>query len=154
MREIHILTVDQMRLAEQSSIRAGMSDFTLMERAGLAVAAAVLERMPDYGRLVIVAGPGNNGGDGFAAAYFLRQRRIPVTVVTLVPVDALTGHTKSHADKARDAGVKIREACSEHCLAELGRWLLRAVMVVDAVFGTGLNRPLQGKMREVVERIN
>jgi len=154
MSEIHILTADQMRLAEQSSISADTSAFTLMERAGHAAAIAVLNHMPDYGRVVIVAGPGNNGGDGFATAYFLRQRRIPVTVVTLVPVDALAGHSKAHADKARDAGAKIREASSEHCLLELGRWLLRAVMVVDAVFGTGLNRPLQGKMREVVERIN
>ncbi len=154
MNEIHILTADQMRLAEQSSISAGTSAFTLMERAGHAVAIAVLSHMPDYGRVVIVAGPGNNGGDGFAAAYFLRQRRIPVTVVTLVPVDALTAHTKAHADKARDAGTKIREACSEHCLIELDRWLLRAVVVVDAVFGTGLSRPIQGQMREVVERIN
>jgi len=154
MSEIHILTANQMRLAEQSSISAGISAFTLMERAGHAAAIAVLNHMPDYGRVVIVAGPGNNGGDGFAAAYFLRQRRIPVTVVTLVPVDTLTGHSKAHADKAHDAGAKIREACSEHCLMELGRWLLRAVMVVDAVFGTGLSRPLQGRMREVVERIN
>jgi len=149
------MTADQMRLAEQSTINAGLSDdFTLMERAGHAVAVSVLEKMPDYGRVVIVAGPGNNGGDGFAAAYFLRQRRIPVTVVTLIPVDTLTDHTKAHADKASSAGAKIREACSEHCLAELGRWLLRAVMVVDAIFGTGLSRPIHGQMREVVERIN
>ncbi|MFQ5344775.1 MAG: NAD(P)H-hydrate epimerase, partial [Mariprofundus sp.] len=154
MRETHILTADQMRLAEQTTIDAGVSEFTLMERAGHAVAVAVLEHMPDYGRVVIVAGPGNNGGDGFAAAYFLRQRRVPVTVVTLVSVEALTGHAKAYADKARDAGVKIRESCSEHCFAELGRWLLRAVMVVDAVLGTGLNRALEGRMREVVERIN
>ncbi len=154
MDKMRIVTAAQMRVADQLAITSGMSGFTLMDRAGLAVANAVLECMPDYGRVVIIAGGGNNGGDGFAAAYYLRQHRIPVTIVTLTPVDELTGETKAHADKARTAGTKIREACSEHCLAELWRWLTRAVIVVDAIFGTGLSRPLQGRMREVVDRLN
>ena len=154
MDKTRIVTAAQMRVVDQFAISSGMSGFVLMDRAGLAVANAVLECMPDYGRVVIIAGGGNNGGDGFAAAYYLRQHRIPVTIVTLTPVDELTGETKAHADKASTAGTKIREACSERCLVELGRWLTRAVIVVDAVFGTGLSRPLQGRMREVVERLN
>jgi NAD(P)H-hydrate epimerase len=148
------MTAAQMQWADQATIHAGTSAFELMDRAGAAVAAAVIMSMPDYGRVVIIAGAGNNGGDGFAAAHYLRKRRLPVTVVSLVPLADLSGDIKIHADKANDAGAKIREACSEQCLTELGRWLLRAVMVVDAVFGTGLNRPLEGQVCEVVERIN
>ncbi|MDQ6996119.1 MAG: NAD(P)H-hydrate epimerase, partial [Mariprofundus sp.] len=154
MGEIRILTADQMRWADQATTRAGVSTSALMDRAGAAVAAAVIECMPDYGRIVIIAGSGNNGGDGFAAAYYLKERRLPVTVVSLVPLADLSDDIKIYADRARAAGTKIREACEDNCLAELGRWLVRATMIVDCVFGTGVSRPLQGQVRDVVERIN
>jgi len=154
MDKLHIVTTAQMRWADQLTINSGTSGFMLMDRAGLAVANAVLECMPDYGRVVIIAGGGNNGGDGFAAAYYLKQQRIPVTVVTLIPVAEINGDSRLHADRARTAGVKIREACSEQCLDELGRWLIRAVLVVDGVFGTGLSRSVDGRMRDIIERIN
>jgi NAD(P)H-hydrate epimerase len=154
MEQTRIVTAAQMRRADQLTIEAGTSGFTLMQRAGQAVTAAVVECMPDYGRIVIVAGPGNNGGDGFAAATVLRQRRIPVTVVTLTACDDLSGDVLAHAEQARAAGVKIREALSGRKPCELGRWLLRAVMIVDAIFGTGLNRPLNERMQGVVAQIN
>jgi len=154
MEKLHIVTTAQMRWADQFTIDSGTSGFTLMDRAGLAVANAVLECMPDYGRVVIVAGGGNNGGDGFAAAYYLKQHRLPVTVVSLIPMSEISGESKLHADRARSAGAKIREACSEECLNELGRWLTRAVLVVDAIFGTGLSRSVDGRMRDIIERIN
>jgi len=154
MSETRILTAAQMRWADQATTHAGVSTSTLMDRAGAAVAAAVIECMPDYGRIVIIAGPGNNGGDGFAAAYYLRERRLPVTVVSLLPLDDLSDDIKIYADRAREAGAKTREACSDNCLAELGRWLVRATMVVDCLFGTGVSRPLQGRMFDVVQRIN
>ncbi len=154
MSETRILTAAQMRWADQATTRAGTSTSILMDRAGAAVAAAVIESMPDYGRVVIVAGPGNNGGDGFAAAYYLRNRRLPVTVVSLIPLAELSDDIKDYADRASQAGAKIREACADNCIAELGRWLLRAAMVVDCLFGTGVSRPLQGQMSEVVQRIN
>jgi len=154
MSETRILTAAQMRWADQATAQAGVSTSTLMDRAGAAVAAAVIECMPDYGRIIIIAGPGNNGGDGFAAAYYLRARRLPVTVVSLIPLADLSDDIKTYADRASEAGAKIREACGDNCLAELGRWLVRATMVVDSVFGTGVSRPLQGRMRDVVERMN
>jgi len=154
MGETRILTASQMRWVDQATTRAGTSTFDLMDRAGAAIAAAVLECMPDYGRIVIIAGPGNNGGDGFSAAYYLRDRRLPVTVVSLIPLADLSDDIKIYADRASEAGAKIRAACGDDCLAELGRWLLRAGMVIDCMFGTGTSRPLKGQMREVVERIN
>ncbi|MBL4776069.1 MAG: NAD(P)H-hydrate dehydratase [Mariprofundus sp.] len=154
MSDIRILTAAQMRWADEQTISSGTSSFKLMDRAGRALAASILECMPDYGRVVIITGAGNNGGDGFAAGQYLRTRRLPVTIVSLVPLNTLTEPSKEHAEIARAAGVKIREACADHCLDELGRWLLRAVIVVDAMFGIGLNRPLDALMVEVVERIN
>ncbi|MDQ6992295.1 MAG: NAD(P)H-hydrate dehydratase [Mariprofundus sp.] len=148
----HILSVAQMSWADMQTIQSGTSGFDLMDRAGFAVAAAVLEHMPDFGRVVIVVGSGNNGGDGFAAAYYLRRRRLPVTVVLLSPLTQLSGDLLIHAERAIEAGAKLRE--TDEDMLELKRWLLRSVMVVDALFGTGLCRPLHGKMAEAVKLIN
>jgi len=154
MSETRILTAAQMCWVDKQTIKSGTSCFVLMDRAGRRLSAAILELMPDYGRVVIVTGSGHNGGDGFAAAHYLRERRIPVTVVSLVSLSALTDESKKHAEIACNAGVKIREACSDDGVDELGRWLLRAVLVVDAIFGIGLNRELDASMLRVVERIN
>lgn len=154
MGEQAIVTAAQMRWADQQTIAAGSSADMLMDRAGRAVATAALDVMADYGRVVIVAGFGNNGGDGFAAAHYLRRRRLPVTVVTLQPVAKLSDVCRRHAERAREAGAKIREANGADGLCELDRWLLRAVLVVDAIFGTGLHRPIEGWLAEAVARIN
>ncbi len=154
MSETRILTAAQMRWADEQTVTSGTSAFTLMDRAGRILSSTILELMPDYGRVVIVTGCGNNGGDGFAAAHYLRERRVPVTIVTLVPLAELSGDSKTHADLARAAGVKVREACSDHCIEELTRWLLRAVLVVDAMFGIGLNRQLNASMVDVIHCIN
>jgi len=154
MSVTRILTAEQMRRADQVAISEGTDGFTLMQRAGRAIASVVLERIPDYGRVVIVTGPGNNGGDGFAAAHHLRNRRIPVTIITLIPFDSILGDSRVHADLAVQAGVKVREACSLDDISVLDRWLNRSVMVVDALFGTGLSRNLDGLMGQVAGRIN
>lgn len=154
MVQTRILTAAQMRWADQETIQAGISAFDLMDRAGKVVASRVLDCMPDHGRVLIVVGPGNNGGDGFATANYLRARRIPVTVLCLFPADQLKGENLLHADRAREAGAKFREASGDDALAELERWLVRSLMVVDAIFGTGLGRPLEGYVSDVVERIN
>ncbi|GAV20579.1 ADP-dependent NAD(P)H-hydrate dehydratase / NAD(P)H-hydrate epimerase [Mariprofundus micogutta] len=149
-----ILTAAQMRRADEITIESGVSGFDLMDRAGRAVAGIVLEKIPDYGRVVVIAGPGNNGGDGIAAAHHLRKYRIPVTVVSLAPVDSITGDCKAHVELARKSSVKIREATTLEGLCEVERWLSRSVIVVDAIFGTGLCRPLDGLMAETVAKIN
>jgi len=149
-----ILTAEQMRWADEATISEGIDAFNLMDRAGFAVACSVLEQMPDFGRVVIVVGGGNNGGDGFAAAHHLRNQRIPVTVVSLVPLDSLNTVASEHALKARECGTKIREACEGDVVNELDRWLARAAVVVDAIFGIGLTRPLTSAVVEVVEHIN
>lgn len=149
-----ILTAAQMRHADEITITSGLSAYTLMDRAGRAVAGVVLEQVSDLGRVVIIAGPGNNGGDGFATAHYLRKFRIPVTVVSLIPLDVIGGASKEHVNAAFKAGVKIREAITVEDIFEIERWLNRSVFVVDAIFGTGLARPLEGLMAEAVARIN
>jgi len=147
-----IMTVEQMRRADQQTIAEGTPGSVLMERVGRAVGNAILQYRPDSGRIVIVTGSGNNGGDGYVAARVLVEQNMKVTVVALSDPDSLQGDAAEQAGLARQAGVKIRCCAGDGEL--LGCWLARAVMVVDAIFGTGLARPLTGHMREAVERIN
>jgi len=147
-----ILTAEQIRWADQQTIAQGTSGSILMERAGNAVANAVSQCRPDSGRIVIVAGAGNNGGDGYAAARVLAGKNMRVTVVALSDPDGLQGDAAEHAGLAQQDGVKIRFCEDDGEL--LSRWLARAVVIVDAIFGTGLARPLKGMMLDAVERIN
>lgn len=149
-----ILTAAQMRQADQVSIDSGLSAFDLMLRAGRAVADAAHRVAPDTGRMVIVTGGGNNGGDGYAAATILSGMRVRVTVVALSDPEKLTGAAAEHARLAAGSGAKIRLACGAADRDVLSFWLTRAVLVLDAVFGTGLDRELKGWMREAIEIIN
>ncbi len=150
-----ILTAEQMRMAEQKTMQdTGVTSLELMERAGQAIAREVHKHKLDSGRIVIVVGTGNNGGDGFVAARLLRQDQIPVTVIPLAPVDNLQGDVKHQADLANKAGVKIRPMTSNADAQKLNDWMKRAVLVVDAVFGTGLNKPITGWFAEAIACIN
>ncbi|MES0370885.1 MAG: NAD(P)H-hydrate dehydratase [Mariprofundaceae bacterium] len=144
-----------MRMADQHTIEVDHATaFELMERAGHAVADAVIRYAQDGGRVVVLIGSGNNGGDGFVAARLLRLKRIPVTAIPLVPIEDLKGDTAKQLKLAQQAGVKIRPAVNSDDLGHLEDWLKRAVIVVDAIFGTGLDRPLTGWIAEAVECIN
>ena len=118
-----------MRMADQHTIESDhLSAFELMERAGQSVAKAVIRYARDGGRVVVVIGSGNNGGDGFVAARLLRNKRIPVTAIPLVPVENLKGDMAKQLKLAQQAGVKIRPATSSDDMVHLENWLRRAVI--------------------------
>ncbi len=147
-----ILNAEQMRWADARAMAAGQSGLELMRRAGEAVTQAALARMPDGGRVVVVAGGGNNGGDGYVAARMLAAHGAPVTVAALRDPDALQGDAAAHARAAREAGVKVRDCADD--IGRLEHWLARAVLVVDAMFGVGVARPLEGFWRAAAEAVN
>jgi hydroxyethylthiazole kinase-like uncharacterized protein yjeF len=150
-----ILTNAQMRMADRMTIEKGdLSGGELMQRAGAAIAQSVVHCSRDGGRIVVVVGPGNNGGDGFVAASLLRRKNIPVTVIPLVQLDEIKGDAAAMVELCRRAGVKIRPATASDDLAKLKVWLSRSAIIVDAIFGTGLTRPLDGWFAEAVAAIN
>lgn len=121
-----------MRAIDEASAVAGMATRTLMENAGRAVAEAIVKRFPQRPTAVL-CGPGNNGGDGWVAARVLADMGWPVWVETLVPRDALKG----------DAADAAAAWCGEIC--DLGQSGRKADLFVDALFGAGLSRPLEGE---------
>lgn len=124
-----IITVEEMRRIDEASAHAGVPTRTLMENAGGAVAQAVMARF-ESGPTAVLCGPGNNGGDGWVAARILRDHGWPVWVETLAPRNALQGDA---ADAAASWNGEVR------ALAGAG-----ADFYVDALFGAGLSRPLEG----------
>ena len=89
MTKLELLTTSEMAEADRLSIAAGVSGIVLMERAGSAVADCALQLAPRGRRVVVLCGPGNNGGVGFIAARFLRERGLDVEVHLLGDVGRL-----------------------------------------------------------------
>lgn len=129
-----LLTVAQMYEADRAAMAAGISGPTLMEAAGLAVARAVMELSPGTPvPVAVLCGPGNNGGDGFVAARHLEQAGWPVRVGLLGPGGGLKG------DAAWAAGTWDGPVLPAEPALFQG-----AAIIVDALFGAGLCRPLEG----------
>src|SRR5205814_1982279 len=111
---------------------------TLMENAGRAVADAVSRRWPRQ-PLVVLCGPGNNGGDGFVAARLLAEHGWPVRLALLGPREALKGD----AAIAASGWAGPIEALAPAVLDNTG-------LVIDAIFGAGLARPIEGVASQVI----
>lgn len=138
-----LLTTAEMASADRLTIAAGTPGIELMDRAGLAVADAVAARQRLGGRVLVVAGPGNNGGDGFIAAQVLRERGYPVRLMLLGDRERLSGD-------AAEAARRFRGAVEPADPSRVGA----CEVIVDALFGAGLARPLEGAAAALVEAIN
>jgi ADP-dependent NAD(P)H-hydrate dehydratase / NAD(P)H-hydrate epimerase len=139
-----VLTAAEMARADALAPQHGVPALTLMENAGRAVAEAAAELAGPAGAAIAVAcGPGNNGGDGFVAARLLHEKGYRVRLGLLGARKALKGDA---AEMARRWGAAI-EPLAPATLAG-------ADLVIDALFGAGLSRPLQGVPADVVEAIN
>jgi ADP-dependent NAD(P)H-hydrate dehydratase / NAD(P)H-hydrate epimerase len=143
---IELLTSAEMAEADRLTIAGGTPGMALMERAGAAVADAVAARHPPGRRVIVVAGPGNNGGDGFAAGRLLAARGYPVEIMLLGERGRLKGDAAEAA--TRWGGPTIPAEPAE--LAELKR----AGVLVDALFGAGLDRGVTGPARAIIEAMN
>lgn len=129
-----VLTSRQMRAAEQALFARGVDSFELMKAAGIAVATAVREGWPRQ-PVTILAGPGNNGGDGFIAAEMLRQAGQEVTVLAVRSRDAYSG------DAARAAAFWQGEIQGMDATT-LRSAILPNCVVIDGLFGIGLSRAM------------
>lgn len=134
-----LLSVEEMYRADAAAVAAGIPGIALMEAAGTAVAHAVLNRTSGEDAVCVLCGPGNNGGDGFVAARLLAEAGRTVRLGLLGSRDRLAGD----AAKAADGWTGPVEALSPALLEG-------ARLVVDAIFGAGLARDLDGVASEVV----
>jgi NAD(P)H-hydrate epimerase len=136
-----LLSVAEMYAMDEASIAAGVIGHELMEAAGTAVAREVMRRWPPC-RVVVLCGPGNNGGDGFVAARHLAEAGWPVRVGLLGRRNALKGDASRMAKRWK----KPASPLSAKLVAE-------ADLIIDAIFGAGLTREVSDAARETLEAV-
>ena len=143
MDATELLTPAEMAMVDRLTIATGTTGLALMDRAGAAVADVVSRTRPTGAAVLVVAGPGNNGGDGFVAARILAQRGYRVRVGLLGAASALTGDAAAAA--ARWPGLVLSPDEADPRDADV---------IVDALFGAGLSRNIDGEAASLVSRIN
>lgn len=137
-----ILTCDQVRVAEQRAVDAGISLWALMQKAGQACADVLHAEFPD-GRVVVLAGPGNNGGDAFVAAQRLRDLGRNVWLYDLAPTKDRT----TEGANALNALTGARQPLEDMRLSADD-------IVLDGLFGAGLSRALSSEAAFAAEQVN
>jgi ADP-dependent NAD(P)H-hydrate dehydratase / NAD(P)H-hydrate epimerase len=140
---IELLTTAEMAEADRLAIAGGIAGIELMENAGHAVADAVAARNPAGTRVAVVVGPGNNGGDGFVAARILAERGYRVRLLLVGETARLKGDASLAASRWQG---KTHSATSAA--------LAPSDVVIDALFGAGLDRPVQGLDCEMIAAMN
>ena len=136
-----LLTPAEMSRADRFAVSAGTPGIALMERAGLAVADEAARLARSRGKIAVLCGPGGNGGDGFIAARLLSARGYAVELGLLGPREALRGDPALAA--ARFSGPALDAAAVA---------LESADCVIDALFGAGLARDIEGQAKAVIEK--
>lgn len=149
---MRVLTVAESREADRRAIEEiGIPGLVLMENAALGVVDALAGRWPEARRVGVVCGPGNNGADGLAAARQLATRGYDVAVLTATFGRATSGDFRRQAAILERLGIGSRELESGEDRLDA---LDGAELVIDALFGVGLSRPLEGDFARLVERLS
>jgi len=139
---MEVLTSAEMERADRLTIAAGTPGFALMLSAGQAVAEAAME-LVEEGPILVVAGPGNNGGDGFVAAAELAAQGREVSVILMCERDHLQGDAASAARGWKYPVLPFNPQA-----------IGKPALIIDALFGAGLSRLVDGDPAEMIEAIN
>lgn len=148
-----LATTSQMRALEQAAVAAGATWTGLMERAGQAVAQAALHALGPHSarRVLVLAGPGNNGGDGLVAARYLHAAGAQVVLYLWQRAET---PGDDNWQQCRQRAIAEHRAEHDAACAELRRLLAAADLVIDALLGMGISRPIAGALATIVETVN
>ena len=152
-----VLTSEQMRKADEKTIKEmGIPGIVLMENAGIQVVEAIKEWLEPTQPLsvAIIAGKGNNGGDGMVVArHLLNRGHLPI-VFLLAPADNVKGDARTNLEIVRKLDIPLIELPDERAWEEEGPDLSSFDLIVDAIFGTGLTSPASGYYARVIDEVN
>ena len=149
-----IATAAQMREIDRAAIQdRGICSTLLMENAAKAVAEACISLVNRRrgGRAAVFCGPGNNGGDGVAAARFLMEAGLEVRAFLVGKREKMTPDCREMESRLRKAGGALEDFAPDAAFAS---WCLECDVMVDALFGIGLNTPLWGDPYTAVQMTN
>lgn len=146
-----LLSAAEIRTVEQAAL-ANLAPGTLMQRAGQAAAKAALDLIAgpnDEARVLVLAGPGNNGGDALEVAYRLAKSGLQVSVLLFADPAKQSPETLQALQRAQTSSAQFSDPAAWRVLASV-HWAI----VIDGLFGIGLTRPIGGEMHALVEHIN
>jgi ADP-dependent NAD(P)H-hydrate dehydratase / NAD(P)H-hydrate epimerase len=151
-----LLTAKQMRELDRLAIEVhGIPSLDLMERAGAGVAREVIGFVDgDDGEVVIVVGPGNNGGDGLVAARHLLTAGYEVSVLMLASSSSLSPDSRANWERLAPMTTKLFTVEDALGLVNYRPAMMRASCIVDAVLGTGLNKDVRGLAASAIDAMN
>ncbi len=150
MYPIKIITVEQSRHLEQAAHEGGLSFADMMENAGRQTAEAIALRLSLQGKeVVVLVGPGNNGGDGLVAAHYLWEMGARVTCY----IWKRNPEGDANYARVRQDGLPVTWAEEDSGLARLRGLLSKAAVVVDALLGVGVTRPIQAALKDILDMV-
>jgi len=155
--DVQYITPAEMAAAEIEAARRGVPVEQLMENAGRAVAEEVIRRYSpnESTKVLVVAGSGNNGGDGLVAARYLSQAGVDAAVLLLVPPGMIkTDIARKNFERLSDTPVSIRVVPTLSALRKQEREITDASIIIDAIFGTGIRGDVREPMAEAIRLIN
>src|SRR3954465_15319418 len=152
---MHILTSDQMKsIDRRATERFGIPSIVLMENAALAVVDAIGEHYPECAGAAIFCGIGANGGDGFAIARHLEQRGVVASVFIVGDRAKIRGDAAANLEICERLALPLYEIVDDDSLNEALVHAADADLIVDAIFGTGLDRAPEGIYADTIRAIN
>ena len=154
---MHIVNADQMRALDRAAIEGcGIPGIDLMERAGRGTADYILNTFPEAasGRVTILCGRGNNGGDGFVIARRLHQAGACVCAVLATERERVQGDARVSLEAFDALGGRIVELCTDEDLRHIQDDLTNACLIVDALLGTGLSSSVTGLYARLIETVS
>src|SRR3954451_12149457 len=152
---MHILTAEQMKsIDRRATERFGIPSIGLMENAAIAVVDAIGEHYPDCDRAAIFCGLGANGGDGSAIARHLEQRGVVASVFIVGDRAKIRGDAAANLDICTRLSLPLYEIVDDDSLNEALVHAADADLIVDAIFGTGLDRAPEGIYGDTIRAIN
>lgn len=153
-----VVTAAQMRDIDKKAIGGcGIPGIVLMENAGINVLRCMEEHFGDLSgkHITIVAGKGNNGGDGFVVARHLKNKGVDPTVIILADKGSIKGDAGTNLKVALNSGIDVKSVPNDKSLNKDIRILLRhSHIIVDAILGTGITDPVKGFFEKVINYIN
>ena len=153
---MRIVTASEMQAMDHRTIEEiGIPGRILMENAGRGATRCFLERIyTKEGPVGVIAGRGNNGGDGFVMARYLAQHHIDVEIFLLATQDRIGGDAETNLKLLQQMRIPIIEMPDEKSLFAQHPQMRRMQYWIDAIFGTGLNADIRGHYREAIDFIN
>ncbi|MBU1194323.1 MAG: NAD(P)H-hydrate dehydratase [Proteobacteria bacterium] len=159
---MYLVTASQMQHMDKQTIESfGIPGIVLMENAGRGAVNFLIKKYPDLKnkKTAVIAGRGNNGGDGFVMARYLLEKNVDVTVFLLSRISNVTGDAKANLELFQKlckqyGRNRIMEIPDVDAFEEHKPWILSHPLFIDAILGTGLNSDVQGFFKDAIDLLN